>query len=55
MAWLLALFKMRTMLSEATAVHRLALVRIPAPINGGRFHILSGHIRVGKRINGQDM
>jgi len=54
-ARLLALFKIRNMLSEAAAVHRLVLVRILDPINGGRFHILSGHIRVSNRINGQDM
>jgi len=55
MARLLALFKIRNILSEASAVHRLALVRILDPINGGRFHIPSGHIRVGNRINGRDM
>jgi len=49
-ARLLALFKIRYILSEAAAVHRLALVRILVPINGGRFHIPSGHIRVGNRI-----
>ena len=48
-------FKIRNILSEAAAVHRLALVRILDLINGGRFHILSGHIQVGNRINGQDM
>jgi len=52
---LLALFKIRNILSEAAAVHRLALVRILDLINSGRFHILSGHIRVGKRINGRYM
>jgi len=54
-AQLLALFKIRNVLSEAAAVHRLALVRIVDPINGSRFHILSEHIRVGNRINGRDM
>jgi len=54
-AQLLVLFKIRNILSEAAAVHRLALVRILNPINGGKFHILSGHIRVGNRINCQDM
>jgi len=54
-ARLLALFKIRNILSEAAVVHRLALVHILDPINGGRFHILSGHIRVGNRINGRDM
>ena len=46
-ARLLALFKIRNILCEAAAVHRLALVRIRDPINGGRFPIRSGHIRVG--------
>jgi len=35
--------------------HRLVLVPILHPINGGRFHIPSRHIRVGNRINGRDM
>jgi len=52
---LLALFKIRNILSEAAAVYRLALVLILDPINGGRFHIPSGPIRVGNRINGRDM
>ena len=57
MARLLALFKIRKILSEAAAVHHVALVRILDLINGGRFHILSGHasIQVGNRINGGDM
>ena len=55
LARLLALFKIRNILSKAAAVHRLALVRILDTINGGRFHIPSGHIRVGNRINGRDM
>ena len=55
LARLLALFKIRNILSEAAAVHRLALVRILYPINGGRFHIPSGHIRIGNKINGRDM
>ena len=46
-ARLLAPFKIRNILSEAAAVHRLALVPILDPINGGRFPIRSGHIRVG--------
>jgi len=54
-ARLLALFKIRNILSEAAGIHRLALVRILNPINGGRFHISCGHIRVGNRINGRDM
>ena len=55
MARLLALFRIRNILREATAVHRLALLRILDPINGGRFHIPSRHIHVGNRINGRDM
>jgi len=54
-ARLLALFKIRNILSEAAPVHHPALVHILDSINGGRFHILSGHIRVGNRINGRDM
>jgi hypothetical protein len=54
-ARLLALFKIRNVLSEAAGVHRLALVRVLDPINGGRFHLASGHIRVGKRSTGRDM
>ena len=54
-ARLLALFKIRNILSEAGAVRRLALVCILDPVNSGRFHIASGHIRVGRRVNGQDM
>jgi len=50
-----ALFKIRKLLSEATAVHRLTLVRILNLINGGRFHIPSGDIHVGNWINDQDM
>jgi len=49
MARLLALFKIRNFLSKAAAVHRLALVRILDPINGGRFHIQSGHIQEATR------
>jgi len=54
-AQLLALFKIRHIPSEAAAVHRLAFVCILDPITGGRFHIPSGHIRVGNRINRRDM
>ena len=55
MARLLALFKIRNILSAAAAVHRLALVRKLDAMHGGRFHIASGHIGVGNRINCQDM
>jgi len=51
-AQLLVLFRIRNILSEAAAVHPLALVRILDPINGARFHIPSGHIQVRNRING---
>jgi len=51
----LALFKIRNILSDAGAVHRLALVCILDPVNSGRFHIASRHIQVGRRVNGQDM
>jgi len=54
-ARLLALFNIRNILSEAGAVHRLALVCILDPVNSGRFHIASGHIRVARRVNGRDM
>jgi len=55
MVQLLTLFKICNMVSEATVAHRLALVLILEPINGGRFHIPSGHIQVSKGINGRDM
>jgi len=51
----LALVKIRNILSEVAAVHCLAIVRILDPINGGRFHIPSGHIRVRNLINCRDM
>jgi len=56
-ARLLALLKIRNILSEAGAIHQLALVCILDPVNRGRFHIASGHIRVGslRRVNGRDM
>jgi len=52
---LLALFKIRNVLSEAAGVHRLALVHVLDSINGGRFHLVSGHIQVGKGSTGRDM
>ena len=55
MARLLALFKIGIILSEAGAVHLLALVCILDLANSGRFHIASGHFRVGRRVNGRDM
>jgi len=54
-ARLLALFKIRIILSEAGAVHLLALVCILDSANSGRFHIASEHIRVGRRVNRRDM
>ena len=54
-ARLLALFKIRNVLSGAGDVHRLALVRILDPVGAGRFHRGSRHIRVSKRSNGRDM
>jgi len=51
-AGLHAPFKIRNILSEAGAVHWLALVYILDPVNSGRFHIASGHIRVGRRVIG---
>jgi len=54
-ARLLELFKIRNILSEAAGVYRLPLVGLLDPINGGRFHLASGHIPVGKRSTGRDM
>jgi len=52
---LLALFKIRNVLSGAGDVNHLALVHILDPVGAGRFHRGSGHIRVGKWPNGPDM
>ena len=52
---MLALFKTRNIFSEATGVRHLALLRILDPINGGRFHLANGHIRIGKRRSGREM
>ena len=54
-ARLLALFKIRNVRSKASAVYRLALVHVLDPINGGGFHLASGHIQVDKRSTGRDM
>ena len=54
-ARLVALFKIRNVLSGAGDVYRLALVRIFDPVGTGRFHRRNGHIRVSKRPNGRDM
>jgi len=52
--WLLAPFKVRNILSEAAAVHWLALVCILDPRNSSRVAIASGHSRVGTRVNSRD-
>jgi len=54
-AQLLAPFNIRNILSEARAVHLLALVCILDSVNSGRFHIASRHIRVGPLVNGRDL
>ena len=55
MARWLALFKISNIHSEAGAVNRLALVCILDRVNRGTFHIASGHIPVGRLVNGRDM
>ena len=52
---MLALFKIRNVLSGAGDIHCLVLVPILDPVGAGRFHRGSGHIRVSKRSNGRDM
>jgi len=52
---LLAHFTIRNILIEVEAVHRLALVGILDPVNSGRFHIVSGHIQVRRRVHGRDI
>jgi len=54
-AQLLALFKIRNVFNEAAGVQRLALLCVLDPINSGRFHLASGHIRVGKLRSGREM
>ena len=54
-ARLLALFKIRNVLSGAGDVHRLAWVRILDPVGAGRVHRGTRHIRVSKLSNGRDM
>ena len=53
MARLVVLFKIRNM--STGIVSRLAFVQVVDPVNGGRFHGSSGHIRVCKRHNGRDL
>ena len=52
-ARLVGLFKIRNVRTEV--VSRLAIVQVLNPVNSGRFHGASGHIRVCKRRNGRDM
>jgi len=54
-AQLLVLCKIRKLFSEAAGVRRLALLLVLDPINSGRFHLASGHIRVGKRRTGREV
>jgi len=54
-ARLLAIFKIRNVFTEAAGVRHLALLRVLDPINSGRFHLASRHIRVGKRRSGREM
>jgi len=54
-AGLLALFKIRNILSEAEAVHWLRLVCKLDPVNSGRFYIASGYIQVSRQVNGHDI
>ena len=54
-AQLPALFKIRNILSEAGAVHRLALVCILDLVNSGRFDIASIYIIVGRPVNRRAM
>ena len=53
MARLVGLFKIRNLRTEV--VSRLAFVQVLDPVNGGRFHGASGHIRVCRQRNGRDM
>ena len=52
-ARLVGLFQIRNMRTEV--VSQLAYIQVLDPVNGGRFHEASGHIRVYKRHNGRDM
>ena len=53
MARLVGLFKIRNVRTEV--VSRLAFVQVLDPVNSGRFHGASGHIRVCRRRNAWDM
>ena len=48
---LVGLLKIRNVRTEV--VSRLAFVQVLDPVNGGRFHAASGHIRVSRRCNNQ--
>ena len=52
-ARLVGLFKIRNVRTEVLS--RLAFVHVLDPVNGGRFHRASGHIRLCRRRNGRDM
>jgi len=54
-AQLLALFKIRNIFSEAAVVRGLPLLWVLDLINSRRFHLTSGHIRVGKQRSGQEI
>jgi len=54
-AQLLALFKIKKVVSQGASVRRQALLRVLDPINSGTFHLTSGHIPVGKRPIGREM
>ena len=50
---LVGLLKIRNVRTEV--ISRLAFVQVLDPVNGGRFHAASGHIRVCRRRNGRDI
>ena len=50
---LVGLFKISNVRTQV--VSRLAFVQVLDPVNSGRFHGASGHIRVCRRRNGRDM
>ena len=52
-ARLVGLFKIRNVRTEV--VSQLAFAQVRDPVNGGRFHGASGHIRFCRRRNGRDM
>ena len=52
-ARLVELFKLRNVRTYVAS--RLAFVQVLDPVNGGRFHGASRHIRGGRRRNGRNM